>query len=78
MGSGVGAGTEARTTKRGMRVAALIYAHEPVRLHSCSKFSNPGSYYSNMSKYSTLYMCMWPTFPTLAHPQPVDIRMLEA
>ena len=25
-------------------------AHEPARLHSCSKFTPPGSYYSNISK----------------------------
>ena len=29
--------------------------HEPARLHSCSKFTTPGSYYSNISNYSTLY-----------------------
>ena len=45
------ASTEARTAeKRRWR------AHEPARLHSCSKFTTPGSYYSNISKYSTLYV----------------------
>ena len=45
-------------------VAALIrlawYAHELARLHSYSKFTTPGSYYSNISKYSTLYMVIFP------------------
>ena len=29
------------------------------RLH-CSKFTTPGSYYSNISKYSTLYVATFP------------------
>ena len=55
MGSGAGASTEARTTeKRRWR------AHEPARLNSCSKFTTPGSYYSNISTYSTLYVATFP------------------
>ena len=45
-------------------VAALIRlawcAYVLARLHSCSKFTTPGSYYSNISKYSTLYVATFP------------------